>query len=197
MTEFTLEDAISKRRSHRAFDDRPLPLPIVHKLLWSAQGITGQSGERTVPSAHALHPLHLIVSAGLVTNLSVGAYCVSNDTLKLIPHLDHDLRPGLALVALDDQPWISSAPAILTICADMVSVSQAFVEQPPFGVRGRRYAYIEAGAAAQNIQLQACAEGLACVLIAGFRDEATADVLNLQEPYEPIAHLCIGWPAVD
>ncbi len=195
MTKLTLEDAISKRRSHRTFDDQPLRLPELHKLLWAAQGVTDESSKRTVPSAHGLHPLHLFVTAGHIADLPAGVYRVSHDTLDLTPHLDHDIRTGLEQAALDDQPWIARAPAIITICANMVSISQAFAEQPPYGARGRRYAYIEAGAAAQNIHLQACAVGLACVLVAGFRDEATADVLHLAASYEPIIHMCIGWPA--
>ena len=59
-----------------------------------------------------------------------------------------------------------------------------------------RYAWIEAGAAAQNIQLQATAEGLGSVLVAGFRDEATAAALALETPIMPLIHLCFGWPAM-
>ena len=197
MTEFTLEDAISKRRSDRAFDDRPLILPQVQKLLWAAQGITDDSGKRTVPSAHALHPLRLFVTVGRVTGLPVGVYSAVRDTLDLVAHLDQDIRFDLKRAALDDQPWITRAAIIITLCADMVAVSQSFAEQPPYGARGRRYAYIEAGAAAQNVHLQACAEGLACVLVAGFRDEATIAALKLACPLEPVAHLCVGWPAAD
>jgi len=197
MTEFTLDDAFSKRRSHRAFDDRPLTLPLVRKLLWAAQGITDKSGNRTVPSAHALHPLRLIVTAGHVTDQPIGVSNASDGTLDLTPHIDHDVRDKLEQAALDDQPWIANAPLIITICADMVSVSQAFAEQPPYGARGRRYAYIEAGAAAQNIQLQASEKGLASVLVAGFRDEVTADILQLPAGHEPIIHMCLGWPTAD
>ncbi len=194
MTDFTLEDAISKRRSHRAFDDRPLTLPLLHKLLWAAQGNTDKSGKRTIPSAHALHPLRLFVAAGRITDLPTGVYRASNDTTSLAPHLNRDVREDLKGAALDDQPWIAHAPALVIVCADMVAATGAFADQPPYGTRGRRYAYIEAGAAAQNIQLQAGAEGLASVLVAGFRDEATAEILNLPSSCEPLLHMCIGWP---
>jgi SagB-type dehydrogenase family enzyme len=195
MDQLTLEDAISKRRSDRAFDDKPLTQPLLHKLLWAAQGITNESGKRTVPSAHALHPLRLFVSAGQIEGVAAGTYQVSGDTRELTLHLSGDRRGALQQAALDDQPWIGGATAIITICADMLAASQAFAEQPPYGARGRRYAYIEAGAAAQNIYLQAAAEGLSCALIAGFRDEATADMMQLPLPLEPVIHMCIGWPA--
>lgn len=195
MGEFTLEQAISKRRSNRAFDDRALTVPLLHKLLWAAQGITDEAGKRTVPSAHALYPLRLFVGAGRVEGLAAGIYQVSGDTTSLTMHVEQGRRSELQKAALDDQPWLGEATAIITICADMVAVSQAFAEQPPYGARGRRYAYIEAGAAAQNIQLQAAADGLSCVLIAGFKDEATADVMQLASTIEPVIHMCLGWPA--
>lgn len=57
--------------------------------------------------------------------------------------------------------------------------------------------HTEAGAAAQTISLQAVAEGLGCVLVAGFKDEATAGVLNLEPPLAPVLHMCFGWPSED
>ena len=197
MMDFTLEDAISKRRSHRAFDDRPLTLLLLNKLMWAAQGITDMSGKRTISSAHALHPLRLFVAAGRITALPAGVYRANDDTTSLAPHLNRDVRGDLKGAALDDQPWIARAPALVIVCADMVAATEAFADQPPYGTRGRRYAYIEAGAAAQTIQLQAGAEGLASVLVAGFRDEATAEILNLPANCEPLVHMCIGWPSSD
>jgi nitroreductase len=87
------------------------------------------------------------------------------------------------------------AACVIIICADMVTPSQAFVDQKPFGSRGARYVYLEAGAAAQNLQLQAVAEGLGSVWVGGFNDEATADVLGLRAPLAPIIQLCVGYPA--
>ena len=113
----------------------------------------------------------------------------------LTPTIRRDLRRELQSAALEEQPWIGGAAGIITICADFVAASHAFAKQPPLGTRGLRYLYIEAGAAAQNVQLQAASEGLACVLVAGFRDEATAQILGLEAPIAPVLHLCFGWPA--
>jgi len=197
MPELTLEEAISKRRSHREFDDRPVPLEIVRKLLWAGQGTTDESGKRTVPSAHALYPLCLYLVARRVEGLANAVYASASSGGGLDHHdVDGDISARLQKAALDDQHWIGNAACILTVCADMAAVTQAFMEQPPYGVRGRRYAYIEAGAAAQNVQLQATQEGLGCVLVAGLRDEATAEILKLPAPTEPVLHVCIGWPAL-
>ena len=141
MTDTTLAQALTRRRSGRDFQERPISLAALQSLLWAAQGITDESGKRTAPSAHALHPLRLMVLAGRIDGLEAGAYAVHEDR------------------------------------------------------RGLRYLYIESGAAAQNVQLQAASEGLACVLVAGFRDETTAQILGLEAPIAPVLHLCFGWPA--
>ena len=45
----TVESAISKRRSVRAFSDKELTLKEIGQLLWSAQGITDRKGYRSAP----------------------------------------------------------------------------------------------------------------------------------------------------
>src|SRR5690606_34012618 len=97
--------------------------------------------------------------------------------------------------AIGGPQWMMDAACIIIICADMATPGQVFADQKPFGSRGSRYVYLEAGAAAQNLQLQAVAEGLGSVCVGGFDDEATADVLGLRAPFAPIVQLCVGYPA--
>ena len=196
MTDVSLTLALEHRRTCREFDGRALPLPVVHRLLWAAQGITGAMGERTAPSAHALHPLRLVLVVGAVEGLESGVYAADPQTGRLTMTVHRDVRGELQAAALDDQPWIGLAPFMLTLCADFVTPAKDFADQPPFGQRGERYVYIEAGAAAQNVQLQAVSEGLGCVLVAGFKDEATANLLDLKPPLAPVLHLCLGWPQI-
>ena len=127
--------------------------------------------------------------------VEAGVYAIASNTKDMNLHIDHDFRADLETVALEDQPWICNAAGIITICADMVAATLAFADQPPYGTRRLRHVHIEAGAVAQNIYLQAASEGLACVLVAGFQDEATAGVLNLAAPVAPVLHMCFGWPA--
>ncbi len=190
-----LEEIIACRRSQRSFDKRQIGRALLERLLWSAQGITNDEGKRSAPSAHALYPLRLRVVAANVEALESGIYAVAGDGIGLTPLVQRDVRPALQAAALEDQPWIGSAAAIVTICADFAQACEAFANQPPYGTRGVRYLYIEAGAAAQNLQLMASAEGLGCVLVAGFADEATSSALELSPPVAPILHLCLGWPA--
>ncbi|MCP5083637.1 MAG: SagB/ThcOx family dehydrogenase [Alphaproteobacteria bacterium] len=195
MNAITLAAALGGRRSHRNFTEEPVALEVLQRLIWAAQGTSDDDDKRTAPSAHALHPLRLYVSAGRVSGIEAGAYISDPMSEDLNLHVDQDVRAKLEREALEDQPWIGAAAGIITICADLVTPSQAFADQPPYGVRGLRYVHIEAGAAAQNMGLQAAAEGLGCVLVAGFKDEATAGVLNLEPPLGPILHMCFGWPS--
>jgi SagB-type dehydrogenase family enzyme len=189
-----LSEAIARRRSCREFDDRPVGLAIVHRLLAAAQGVTGPEGKRAVPSAHALYPLRLFLVSGRVEGVADGVHAALPDgTIEVRIH-DGNVRRALRAAALDDQPWIENAAGIIVIAADLAAASEAFSDQPPYGTRGVRYAYIEAGTAVQNIQLKATEEGLGSVLVAGFRDEATAAALGLDPPVAPIALVCFGWP---
>jgi SagB-type dehydrogenase family enzyme len=193
MADMSLEEALKTRRTMRAFGDKGIARGVLRRLLWAAQGVTDAAQNRTAPSAHALHPLRLFVLAGNVEGMGAGLYAVDPNNGDLSLGQAGDMRPKLQAAALGDQPWIGAAPLIVTICADMVAATTHFADQPPYGERGRRYAYIEAGAAAQNLMLQATAEGLGTVLVAGFRDEETTEVLGLAAPLAPVLHICIGW----
>lgn len=194
VTSMTLAQAMAERRTQREFSQQAVSLHVVQRLLWAAYGVSEDDGKRTSPSAHALHPLRLYACAGRVEGVEPGVYAIAPNAQAMDLHIDHDVRADLERAALEEQPWIGKAAGIITICADMVAATSAFADQPPYGTRGQRYVHIEAGAAAQNIYLQAAAEGLACVLVAGFQDEATAGVLNLAAPVAPVLHMCFGWP---
>jgi SagB-type dehydrogenase family enzyme len=189
-----LDKILANRRTIRDFDIRPVPLAMVRRLLLAAQGITDETGKRTAPSAHALHPLSLMLVAGNIEGLDQGLYRVDGDAKTLTLTTGGNLRGDFQRAALEDQPWIGRAAGIITICADFNTATKAFADQPPYGERGTRYVYIEAGAAAQNVQLQCTADGLGCVLVAGFRDEETTHLLGLEAPIGPVLHLCFGWP---
>ena len=50
----SLEKTLHERRSRRDFTDQKLSLKELSQILWAAQGITSEWGERTAPSAAAL-----------------------------------------------------------------------------------------------------------------------------------------------
>lgn len=190
----TLAATLSARRTTRHFEPEPVTLAAVSELLWSGQGITGDRGQRAAPSAGALYPLTLFALIRKVSGTDPGLY-------RYHP-LDHRLEavtghlPGpLGEAALEDQPWLDLAPLVIIIAGDFARAGDHFAHQPPEGERGARYTYIETGAVAQNIHLQATSLGLGQVLVAGFDDAAMGDRLQLPDGLKPTALLCLGRPA--
>ena len=158
-------DAIEARRSQRAF----------------AYGVTGALESpagvqalplRAVPSGGALYPLELYVAALRVDTLDPGLY-----------HFD-PLRPALevlrAELAPDEVASLSTYPEIVSGCAALVLVAAIFGRTRfKYGLRGYRFALLEAGHVVQNLVLAATALGLGAVPLGGFYDRLTDDFLGL------------------
>ena len=183
--ELSVEEAIQLRRSVREFGRGHLDLADVSQLLWSAQGITGKGGFRAAPSAGALYPLELYLVAGDIEGLSAGVYWYRPKTHELIRLASGDLRKRLASAALG-QSCVRRAPAVLVIA----SVYERSAKK--YGQRGRRYAHMEVGHAAQNVYLQATARGLGTVFVGAFDDTEVQDVLGLPPDHEPLGLMPVG-----
>jgi SagB-type dehydrogenase family enzyme len=178
----TLEEAFAQRRSVREFGDAALSDSLIAQLLWAAQGVSGSSGLRTSPSAGALYPLELY----LVTARGVFHY-------EPLPHAlarwrSGDRRDRLQQVSLG-QEAVGGAPAVFVFAA-----VYARTEVKYGAARGRRYVYLEAGHAAQNLLLEAAALGLAAVPIGAFDDKPVQGVLELPGDQEPIYLVPVGHP---
>lgn len=187
-----LDEAIGARRTCREFDHRPIRMDDLDRLLWAAQGATGSSGLRAAPSAGAQYPLELYVAVGRVANTPEGLYRYDSigHTLELISGLDP--RESLCDAVLGEQPWVRNAAVVILVAGDVKRMREHFQSQPPAGVRGERYVYLEAGALAENVHLSAAALGMGFVLVAGFDDEQVKAAVNVHGDIEPIALLCIG-----
>lgn len=189
-----VDEAIAGRRTCRAFRDLEVPFETVSALLNAAQGRTDERGNRAAPSAHHVHPLRLHLAARQVRGVAPGLYRVDPDSADLERVAEGDAGSRLQEAAIDDQPWIVAAAGVIAVSADLGAMARAFADHAAYGDRAARYTYIEAGAAAQNIHLQAVAQGLGAVLVGGIRDEATAEVLGLAPPLAPVLLVCFGWP---
>lgn len=191
----SLEAAVLRRRTRRTHSPSPISTEQLSQLLWVAQGVTGDEGERAAPSAERSYPLQILVVVGAVAGLDPGLYGYVSGAHQLQCLDGSDHRSALGHAALQEQPWLGRAAAVLVVAADMTAVDRHFGHQPPEGRRGRRYAYMESGAVAENVHLQAEALGLACVLVGGFDDERVGATLALGPGIEPTALLAIGHPA--
>lgn len=181
--EISIEAALLRRRSVRAYSGEDLKLEEISQLLWAAQGITSPLGFRTAPSAGALYPLELYLAAGNVKDLDKGVYKYNSKEHALIKILDGDVREELARAAVNQRYVLEAAVDI---------VFSAIYERTTikYGERGRRYVHMEAGHAAQNVYLQAISLNLGTVVIGAFLDERVKEILNMQE--EPLYIMPIG-----
>jgi SagB-type dehydrogenase family enzyme len=162
----SLEQAIGKRRSLRAFRPDPLPVASIGQLLWAGQGITSPDGKRAAPSAGALYPLELYA----VTPQQVVHYLP--DGHRAETRAVSDLRPGLKAAAVG-QSSVGAAPVVIVVAAVPSRTS------PTYGSQAEAFIQIEVGHAAQNILLQAAALGLAAVPVGSLNPSGAAAVLAL------------------
>lgn len=178
----SLEETLLRRRSVRAYTDRPLTREEVGQLLWAAQGITREDRYRTAPSAGALYPLELYVAgAG-----GVWHYVPQGHVLE--KWVAEDRRPRLCEAALS-QAAVCRAPAVFVVAAVFARTAQKY------GDRATRYVWLEAGHAAQNLLLQAVALGLGAVPIGAFYDDQVRTALDLPADHAPLYLIPVGEPA--
>lgn len=180
-----LERALLERRSLRRCSRARLTLGEAAQLLWAAQGVTSKSGYRTAPSAGALYPLETFLCAGQVDRLGAGAYKYRPDRYDLLRLADGDARRGLADAALG-QAWLREAPLTIALAGVFRRTTGRYQQ------RGIRYAWMEAGHAAQNILLQAAALGLGGVPVGAFDDRCVQRILRMGSEEEPLYLIPVG-----
>jgi SagB-type dehydrogenase family enzyme len=176
-----LERVLATRHSVRDFAQRQVELPVVAQLFWAAQGITHGTQGRPAPSAGALYPLELYAVTGA-------------QILHYLPEEHRAQRwrvPGAAQAltrASGGQHAVATAPTVLVITG---SVGRSAGK---YGRRAQRYVDLEAGHAAQNVLLQAVANGLGAVPVGSFDDDAVAGILDLPATEAPRYLIPVGTP---
>lgn len=168
----SVEEAISKRRSVRQYNDSALSLSELSQLLWAAQGITDTiRGLRTAPSAGALYPLELYAVVGNVTGIAPGIYKYKCRTHELETVLPGDARKELAAAALG-QSAITQAAVDIVWTAVYERCAKKYQE------RAELYVPIEVGHSAENVLLQATALNLGAVVMGAFYEDKVQGVLK-------------------
>ncbi len=183
----SLERTLLLRRSVRQYSRATVTLAEAAQLLWAAQGVTGRGGYRTAPSAGALYPLETFLCAGRVDALPPGVYKYRHGSHDLIRLAEGDLRSRLASAALG-QAWVREAPLTIALAAVFRRITGRYQQ------RGVRYAWMEAGHAAQNVMLQAVALGLGGVPVGAFDDGAVQKILRMTAEEEPLYLIPVGRP---
>jgi SagB-type dehydrogenase family enzyme len=178
----SLEEALSRRSSVRAYADRPLSLDDIAQLFWAAQGVTRPWGGRTAPSAGALYPLEIYAAT------AQGVYHYLPAAHRAEVTLQEDIRQALWEAGLR-QEALRQASAIFVVTAVYDRTAGKY------GARAERYVKLEAGHAAQNLLLQAVALDLGAVPIGAFHDEEVAAALRRTAEEEPLYLIPVGHPS--
>ncbi len=181
----SVEEALSQRRSIRAYSGETLTIEEVSQLLWAAQGITSAEGGRTAPSAGALYPLELYLVVGDVEGIDKGVYKYIPEEHELEKVKDGDIRAELADAALG-QECVRDAAIDIVFTAIYERTTGKYRE------RGIRYVQMEAGHAAQNVYLQAVSLDLGTVVIGAFVDGEVNEIMNMQEQETPLYIMPVG-----
>jgi SagB-type dehydrogenase family enzyme len=157
----SLGDAIERRRSGQDEVLRPLGGSELAAIL-AAGYAADADGRRPVPSGGALYPLELYVVPAAVSGIATGIY--------------HYQPFRHVLSCLADVSWASAReafvdPAVLDRSAALLVVTAMFSRsRVKYGLRGYRFALLEAGHLVQNAVLAAAQLGVPALPVGGFYD---------------------------
>ena len=188
------------RRSIRSFDDKPMDLGVLSSLLHLAFGVTKWEEDvyghslyplRAFPSAGALQPVEIYVSANRVTGLSQGIYRYIFINHSLDPLRLGDYSEVLSRIALD-QDHVALAP--ITIIITIFWARSAW----KYGSRGYKYALLDTGFAGENLYIASKILGLGTCAVGAFFEEELCDLLGIDCLSEiPVLIMPVGYPSGD
>lgn len=184
-SDISLEEALRRRRSVRAYKSGPLTLNEASQLLWAAQGVAGRDGFRAAPSGGATYPLETYLAVGDIVGLDPGLYRYDPQTHSLSVVKQGELRPELSIASLE-QPCVRDAAIVIILAAIYERTTERY------GERGKMYVHMDVGHAAENVLLQATALGLGSVPVGAFRTRTVAQLLGLPENEVPLYILPVG-----
>jgi SagB-type dehydrogenase family enzyme len=172
--------AIANRHSAQPSEPGSLGLPALATMLLAGYGVD-ERGRRSVPSGGALYPLELYVAACRVNGLPPG-----------LLHLDPERRVLEVLHDGDVADELLAAtplPDLLADAAAVVFVTAVFWRtRVKYGLRGYRFALLEAGHVVQNVLLAATALGTPAFPLGGFFDTAVEEMLGVDGVDESVVY---------
>lgn len=188
----SVEAAIARKKSVRAFSTEGLTQTEVSQLLWSANGnlpidAVSSATTKVLPSAGGLYPLEVFLLTGpnTVKGIPEGVYQYNTVNHALKPLVSGDKRIDLAHAALS-QMWLARAPAIIVIGAVFARTTAKY------GNRGVQYVFMEAGNSNQNIYLEGESLGLKIATVGAFHEAQVSSVLKLPTDVTPLLLMGTG-----
>lgn len=183
----SVESALASRRTRRAFEAKPVTLAELSQVLWSAQGVTNDKGNRTAPSAHSVYPYTVYVVVRNVAGLPAGLY-------QYVPE-SHSLgslslaNAGELLNAAGVQEGAQKAPAVMVLSAAYGKMVKSSPNDP------KTPTILEAGHIGQNVYLQLEALKMGGVVMAGFDATKVGQALKLDQLETVVYLIPFGHPA--
>ena len=194
--EAPLGEVLRARRSERGFGSRSVTLEELATVLHAAYGVTRAATAedpqplRAAPSGGALYPLEVYAALARVDPVEPGLYHL--DPLRNV--LEVLERGPAPLTALEEA---AIYPEIVASCAVTLLVTAMFWRTRfKYGLRGYRFALLEAGHVVQNVLLACTALGLAAVPVGGFYDRPVDALLGADGVNESVVYaVSLGRPA--
>jgi nitroreductase len=144
-----LMQALVKRRSIRAYQERALPDQTMSDLLWAAFGINRpESGDRTAPSWRH--------------SIETDIYVCTRDAVYLYEPKAHELRRVLDIDIrgkTSSMVFAATAPIVLVYAADLGRMAEAPREQQALN------AHVDSAIVGQNVYLFCASAGLGTVIL--------------------------------
>jgi SagB-type dehydrogenase family enzyme len=160
------ESTLGPRRVQLALADAAVILATAYRAIERAPGIL----RRAVPSGGALYPLELYLVSLDVAGLDTAAYHYdpfNHRLARLGGHRQRDISAAIVEPALAEQ---ASGLVVLT--------AVFWRSRFKYGLRGYRFALLEAGHAMQNAVLAAAALGVPALPLGGFYDRRLDDLVG-------------------
>lgn len=188
-----LQEAIITRTSTYNFAPHPISVESLALLLHYGYGINRDNKNiefippfRMVPSGGALYPLEIFFYSGNLKNLPTGIfhYNPQHNHIRLIVEGDQTEKLSQSLIS----PEIGNHASLIIFITALFERSSF-----KYGERSYRFVLLEAGHAAQNMNLVANGLGLGVLNIGGYYDREIDDFLGLDGvTHSTIYMLAIG-----
>lgn len=165
-------EALSARRTERAFSNDNLTNQQIADLLWAANGVNRvEDGKRTAPSARNAQEIDVY----LFTPVAIYRYEAVSHSLKLVKEGDFRTSAGT-------QPFYAAASVAISLVVDFGKMEGFDEEAKAF------YSATDVGYVSQNIYLYCAAENLGTVVCGSVDREAVANLLGIQNGKVLLSH---------
>ncbi len=174
----SIETSLKNVKPKRSYSDENVTLKDASQLLWAAQGVNVDWGDRTTPSAKSTYPLSIFIIANKIEGVNQGLYQYIPGEREMI-HAIKPLTEGKYQAALYNslnQNSMKNPAGVIFVTGNMTKMAQAYG-----GIAHDKEVYLEAGHAAQNLYLQAESLKLGLVALSNFDDSIIRNIINIPE----------------